>query len=126
MSIDLTPMLTVRDAKALVEFYKKAFGAVELSRLATPSGQLIVELAIEGQRFYAVDENEAAFNVSPASLGGTTVRLSLVVDDPDALWERAIAAGATVVFEIGDQPYGMRQGRVADPSGHHWLIGKDL
>jgi PhnB protein len=126
MSIDLTPMLTVRDAKALVEFYKTAFGAVELSRLATPSGQLIVELAIEGQRFYAVDENEAAFNVSPASLGGTTVRLSLVVDDPDALWERAIAAGATVVFEIGDQPYGMRQGRVADPSGHHWLIGKDL
>jgi PhnB protein len=126
MKTELTPMLTVRDAKSLVEFYRTAFGAVELSRLATPTGQLIVELAIDGQRFYAVDENTAALNTSPASAGATTVRLSLVVDDPDALWERAIAAGATVVFPIGDQPYGMRQGRVADPAGHHWLIGKNL
>lgn len=126
MKTELTPMLTVRDAKSLVEFYRKAFGAIELSRLATPTGQLIVELAIDGQRFYAVDENTAALNTSPASAGATTVRLSLVVDDPDALWERAIAAGATVVFPIGDQPYGMRQGRVADPAGHHWLIGKNL
>jgi PhnB protein len=126
MKTELTPMLTVRDAKSLVEFYRKAFGAVELSRLATPTGQLIVELDIDGQRFYAVDENTAALNTSPASAGATTVRLSLVVDDPDALWERAIAAGATVVFPIGDQPYGMRQGRVADPAGHHWLIGKNL
>ena len=54
---------------------------------------------------------------------GTLRRL---VDDPDALAERAIAAGATVVFPIADQPYGMRQGRIADPSGHHWLIGKPL
>jgi PhnB protein len=126
MKTELTPMLTVRDAKSLVEFYRTAFGAVELSRLATPTGQLIVELAIDGQCFYAVDENTAALNTSPASAGATTVRLSLVVDDPDALWERAIAAGATVVFPIGDQPYGMRQGRVADPAGHHWLIGKNL
>ena len=126
MKTELTPMLTVRDAKSLVEFYRKAFGAIELSRLATPTGQLIVELDIDGQRFYAVDENTAALNTSPASAGATTVRLSLVVDDPDALWERAIAAGATVVFPIGDQPYGMRQGRVADPAGHHWLIGKNL
>ena len=64
--------------------------------------------------------------MSPAALSGTSVRISLVVDEPDALWNRAIAAGATVVFPIGDQPYGMRQGRIADPAGHHWLIGKYL
>ena len=67
-----------------------------------------------------------AFNLSPQTLKGTSVRLNLVVADPDALTARALAAGATVVFPIADQPYGMRQGRVADPYGHHWLIGKPL
>lgn len=123
---ELTPMLTVSDARAAVDFYKTAFGATEVSRQTTPSGQLIVELSLAGERFFAVDENPAAHNVSPATLRGTSVRLSLVVDDPDALWERAVAAGARVVFPIADQPYGMRQGRVADPAGHHWLIGKPL
>lgn len=124
--VEITPMLTVNDARALVDFYKKAFGATELSRQSTPSGQLIVEMSIEGERFYAVDENRAAFNVSPATLGGTTARMSLIVRDPDAVMARAIAAGGKVVFPIADQPYGMRQGRIADPSGHHWLIGKWL
>lgn len=119
-------MLTVNDAATLVDFYKKAFGATELSRQSTPSGQLIVEMSVGGERFYAVDENRAALNVSPATLGGTTARMSLIVPDPDALMERAIAAGGKVVFPIADQPYGMRQGRIADPSGHHWLIGKWL
>jgi PhnB protein len=119
-------MLTVKDARAVVEFYKRAFGAREISRQSAPTGQLIIEMSIGDERFYAVDENPAAFNVSPVSLGGTSARISLVVDDPDALWEQAVAAGAKIVFPIADQPYGMRQGRVADPSGHHWLIGKDL
>ena len=125
-SMKLTPLLTVKDARGIVEFYKKAFGAVERSRQSTPSGQFIIEMSIEGNAFYAVDENPAAFNVSPTTLGGTTVRLSLIVDDPDAAAERAVAAGATIVFPVGDQPYGMRQGRIADPAGHHWLIGKPL
>ena len=72
------------------------------------------------------DENPDAFNVAPRSLGGTTVRINLLVDDPDDVAARAIAAGATEVFPVGDQPYGFRQGRVADPDGHHWLIGKPL
>jgi PhnB protein len=123
---ELTPMLTVKNAGDVVAFYKEAFGARELSRQSTPTGQLIIELAIGDERFYAVDENRAAFNVSPSTLGGTSVRMSLVVDDPDAVWERAIAAGGKIVFPIGDQPYGMRQGRIADPEGHQWLIGKVL
>lgn len=83
-------------------------------------------MEIDGQSFFVVDENPPALNLSPQALGGTTVRISLVVDDPDAATARALAAGASEVFPLADQPYGMRQGRVQDPYGHHWLIGKPL
>ncbi len=122
----ITPMLTVRGAAAAIAFYERAFGALELSRLTTPTGQIVAEMSIEGDHFFAVDENPAAFNLSPETLGGTSVRMSLVVDDPDTVARRAIAAGATEIFPMADQPYGMRQGRVQDPHGHHWLIGKHL
>jgi PhnB protein len=124
--IELTPFLTVKNARVIVEFYKRAFGAIELSRQSTPSGQFIIEMSIDGERFYAVDENPSAFNVSPTTLGGTSVRMSLIVEDPDAVAERAVAAGGKLIFPVADQPYGMRQGRIADPAGHHWLIGKNL
>ncbi len=67
-----------------------------------------------------VDENPHAFNLSPLTLGGTSVRMSLIVDEPDEVTQRALTAGATVVFPTADQPYGLRQGRVEDPYGHHW------
>jgi PhnB protein len=124
--VELTPFLTVKDARAVVEFYKKAFGATEVSRQSTPAGQFIIEMSLEGERFYAVDENPAGFNLSPTTLGGTSVRMSLIVADPDGFAARAVAAGAKIIFPIADQPYGMRQGRIADPEGHHWLIGKPL
>lgn len=119
-------MLTVRDAARAIDFYAAAFGAREISRHATPTGQIVAEMSIAESRLFVVDENPDAFNNGPQTLGGTTVRLSLVVDDPDAWTARAMAAGATEVFPVEDQPYGMRQGRVADPFGHHWLIGRDL
>jgi PhnB protein len=119
-------MLTVKNAVAAVDFYGAAFDAVEQERFTAPTGHVVAELAIDGLRFFVVDENPDAFNVSPASLGGTTVRMNLIVDDPDATAAKAIAAGATEVFPVSDQPYGLRQGRVADPDGHHWLIGKPL
>ena len=122
----LTPMLTVKNAAQAIEFYEKAFGAREASRLTTPTGQIVAEMSFDGQAFFVVDENTRAFNVSPKSVGGTTVRISLIVDDPDALAARATAAGATEVFPMQDQSYGLRQGRVEDPYGHHWLIGKPL
>ena len=124
--VELTPFLTVKNARVIVEFYKQAFGAIELSRQSSPSGQFVIEMSLEGERFYAVDENPAGFNLSPTTLGGTTVRMSLIVEDPDAVADRAVAAGGRIVFPIADQPYGMRQGRIADPEGHHWLIGKPL
>jgi PhnB protein len=119
-------MLTVRSAAEAVEFYKKAFGASEVSRAKTPTGQIVAEMSIEERAFFVVEENPQAFNLSPKALGGTTVRISLIVNDPDEVTRRALAAGAVVVFPIADQPYGLRQGRVEDPYGHHWLIGKPL
>lgn len=119
-------MLTVHDAAAAIEFYIVAFDVRELSRQVTPTGQIVAEISIGESRLFVVDENPQAFNNSPKTLGGTTVRLSLIVDDPDAWAARAIAAGATEVFPVADQPYGMRQGRVEDPFGHHWLLGRDL
>jgi len=121
----IQPVLTCRDAPAAVEFYRLAFGATELSRTETPNG-IVAELEIEGARFMVVEEVPAAFNLSPATLGGTSVRVHLNVDDPDAVAARAVAEGASEVFPIADQPYGLRQGRIADPFGHHWLIGRPL
>ena len=108
-------MLTVKDANAAIQFYGHAFAAVEESRFTTPTGQVVAELRIDGLRFFVVDENPEAFNVSPTALGGTTVRINLVVDDPDATTATALRAGAVEIFPVADQPYGMRQGRIADP-----------
>jgi PhnB protein len=122
----ILPFLTVKDASRAIDFYKEAFGAEELARLETPNGQIVAELAIDGAPFNVVDESPEGHNLSPETLGGTSVRVDLVVSDPDAVAERAVAAGAQVLFPIGDQPYGWRQGRVIDPFGHHWLIGTPL
>src|SRR5438046_1787649 len=94
----LTPMLTVKDAGAAIAFYRDAFGAVEESRVTAPTGQVVAELAIDGLPFFVVDENPAAFNLSPSSLDGTTVRMNLIVDDPDAVAARAVGAGASEIF----------------------------
>jgi PhnB protein len=126
MGSSITAMLTVTDAAAAMEFYSRAFDAVETERVTSPTGQIIARMTIEGNEFYVVDENPAGFNLSPETLGGTTVRLNLIVTDPDEVAARAIQAGATEIFPVSDQPYGMRQGRVGDPFGHHWLIGKPL
>jgi PhnB protein len=122
----LTPMLTVTDAPAAVDFYGRAFHATEHSRFQAPTGHIVADMSIHGHHFFVVDENPRAFNLSPETLEGTSVRMNLIVDNPDAVMAEAIAAGATEVFPMGDQSYGLRQGRVADPFGHHWLIGTPL
>jgi PhnB protein len=123
---ELTPMLTVRNAAAAVDFYCRVLDAEELSRLQAPTGQLVIEVSVQGNRFFVVDENPSAENLSPKALGGTTVRLNLIVDDPDALADRMVNSGGRLIFPVADQPYGLRQGRVADPEGHHWLLGRPL
>jgi PhnB protein len=83
-------------------------------------------MAILEARFRVADEAPEAATPSPEALGGTTVRINLLVPDPDVVSERAVAAGAVQIAPVADQPYGLRQGRLADPFGHHWLIGTPL
>jgi PhnB protein len=122
----ITPVLTVRSAAAAIRFYEQALGAVEVYRESYPGGAITAELAIEEARFRVADEAPQANNFSPDSLNGTSVRLNLLVADPDALVERASACGAVVVAPVVDHDFGLRQGRIADPFGHHWLIGRPL
>ena len=122
----ITPVLTVGDAAEAIAFYHQAFGADELYRNTYPDGRIVVEMAIEGARFRVADEAPESSNLSPKTLGGTTVRINLLVGDPDRLAKRAVANGATQIAPIAEQSYGLRQGRFADPYGHHWLIGRAL
>jgi len=122
----IAPNLSVRNGPRAVDFYKRAFGATELSRITNPDGELVAEMSIDGARFFVADEAPEHKNFSPESLSGSTVRIDLLVADPDAVHRRALAAGATEVFPVADQRFGYRMGRVVDPFGHHWLIGKPL
>ena len=119
----LYPFLAVRDVDAAIDFYAEAFGATVTERLEAPGGGPVVAvLEIAGMPFGIATEAPDLGTPSPETVGATTVRVSLHVDDPDAAAARAIAAGATEMFPVADQPYGLRQGRVVDPFGHHWLI----
>ena len=94
-------------------------------RIDSEAGEVVARLAVDGAEFWVADESPEHLNFSPESLGGGTVRMVLVVDDPDAAFQRAVGAGATAVHEVADE-YGWRLGRIADPFGHHWEIGKPL
>ncbi len=118
----LYPFLAVGDADAAIVFYADAFGATVRERVEAPGGAVVAVLEIDGMPFGVATEAPALGTPSPQSVGATTVRVSLHVDDPDAVAARAVAAGATEMFPVADQPYGLRQGRVVDPFGHHWLI----
>ena len=122
----IAPMLSVRDGAKAVEFYKAAFGAEELFRVESPDGAVVAQLSVGDSGFWVADESPANQNFSPVTLGGSTARMVMIVDDPDAVFDRAISAGGTVVWPVADQDYGWRVGRLADPFGHHWEIGKPL
>lgn len=123
----ITPVLTVRNAVQAVDFYKRALGAEEVYRNTYPDGKIVAEMTVGDARFRVADEAPEASNLSPHALDGTSVRLNLLVADPDGLADRAIANGAVQVSPVADQAsYGLRQGRLADPYGHHWLVGRPL
>lgn len=123
--IAVVPMLSVRHGTSAIEFYKIAFGARELFRVDNEMGEVVARLAVGRAEFWLADESPAHGNFSPETLGGGTVRLLLILEEPEAAFERAVAAGATVVWPVGDQ-HGWRVGRVVDPFGHHWEICKPL
>jgi len=124
LSTSLAPWLSVRGSLEAVEFYKVAFGAVEVFRLG--DGESVVSrLAVGVSEFWVGDESPEHGNFSPQSLDGTSIRLVFTVDDPDSVFAQAVGAGATQVFPVSEE-HGWRTGRVVDPYGHHWEIGRPI
>ena len=125
VATQITPMLSVRRGAKAVDFYKAAFGAEEAFRLDDESGAVVARLSVEGAEFWVADESPENKNFSPETIGGGSVRMVLTVDDPKAVFDKAMAAGATEVWPVSEQ-YGWLLGRIVDPYGHHWEIGKPL
>ncbi len=120
----ITVTLSVRNGARAVDFYKEAFGAQELHRVED-GGAVVAQLSVSGAEFWVADEAPAHQNFSPETLGGCSVRMLLIVEDPDLVCVRAIAAGATQVMPVGED-FGWRLGRILDPFGHHWEIGRPV
>jgi PhnB protein len=125
IATSIAPWLSVRNSARAVEFYKSAFGAIEVFRLDGEGGSVVARLSVEGAEFWLGEESPEHKNFSPQSLDGGTVRMILTVTDPDAFFARAVAAGATAVHPVSED-YGWRLGRVVDPYGHHWEICRPL
>ena len=119
---NIAPWLSVKNATEALAYYKAAFEAVELERLDDDAGDVIVaQLSIHGAHFWIQTDPES----SPDARRPSSVRMILSVDDPDAVFTAAVAAGATEVTPISED-HGWRVGRIADPSGYHWEIGRRL
>jgi len=125
VSCSIAPWLSVRNGSEAAEFYKAAFGAIEAFRLEDSDGSVVARLAVNGAEFWVSDESPEHGNFSPESLGGATVRMILTIPDPDTVFSRAIEAGATQVAPMSEE-HGWRVGRVSDPYGHHWEIGRPI
>jgi len=121
----IVPLLSVRRGARAIAFYEAAFGAEELYRIESEDGAVVAQLAVKGAEFWLADESPEHLNYSPESLGGGSVRMLLIVEDPDAAFRRAVAAGAAEVWPVRNE-HGWRVGRIVDPFGHHWEIGKPL
>jgi PhnB protein len=123
----ITPLLRVKNAAEAIEWYKRALGAQEISRALGPGGLVWhAELQIGDSRFMLTDEFPEWGQLGPASLGGTAVNLHVYVEDADALFNGAVAAGATVTMPIEDAFWGDRYGKVLDPYGHDWAFATHL
>lgn len=123
----VTPSLVVADGAKAIEFYKKAFGAQEIYRFAAPDGSIMHAVVQIGNSMIMLgDEMEGPGGRSPRTIGGTPVSLFIYQDNVDALWRRAVDAGAKVVQPLADQFWGDRGGCVEDPSGHQWWLAQHV
>lgn len=125
------PHLIVSNGVAALEFYKQVLGAEEGDNMMAPDGKRLLhgELVLDGHKFFVSDEfseSEGGTCKSPQTLGGTDVRITLQVDDADALVNRAVAAGARVLMPVQDMFWGARYGKIVDPFGHEWGINQQL
>jgi PhnB protein len=117
----------VKNVAAAIDFYRAAFGAVEVFRKSNSDGSVhVVEMTLGGALFHVHEERADAGQLSPESLHATTSQFEVLADDPDALFDMAVSAGGTVISAMQDYDYGYRQGVLADPFGHQWLIEKKI
>jgi PhnB protein len=125
--VGIQPQLSVRRGRAAVEFYRTAFGAEEIYRVGGTDDEpsVVSQLVVGGAAFWVADESPEHDNFSPESVGGSTTRMLLIVDDPAAVLQQAMAAGASQVRPVTEE-YGWLLGRIEDPFGHHWEIGRPL
>jgi PhnB protein len=123
ISCTIVPWLTVRNGEQALRFYHEAFGATVVYRLEDPGAGVVARLSVDGAEFWLSDGQPDESD--PESLGGGSVRMILTVGDPDAVFARVLAAGATEVFPVGEG-HGWRLGRLVDPFGLHWEIGHPL
>jgi PhnB protein len=126
----IIPHLIVNDGATALAFYAAAFGAEETERMTTPDGRLMHgELRFAGHRLFVSDEfseSEGGTCRAPHTLGGTGVRITLEVDDADAVAKRAVAAGALLLMPVADMFWGGRYGKVRDPFGHEWGLNQQV
>ncbi len=124
----ITPYLQVKSTADAIAWYEQVFQAKEIrARLIAPDGTCMnAEIEIEGTRIMLADEMPGVGSMSPETLRGTSMVLDLHVADADAVFQRALDAGAESVFPLADQFYGDRSGRIRDPFGHHWIIATHL
>jgi len=121
----ITATLSVRNGARAVDWYKEAFGAIELYRVEADDGAVVAQLSVQGADFWIADESTEHLNFSPESLGGCSVRMLLIVEDPDAICRQSVAAGARQVAPVSED-FGWRLGRIVDPFGHHWEVGRQV
>jgi PhnB protein len=130
MSQAVTPYLTVSNAAAAIDFYKKAFGAEEIVRHAAPDGKRLMHahLKVLGMDLMLSDDfpEHMGRSRTPEAFGGSPVTLHLQTDDVNTLWGNALAAGAKVTMPLADQFWGDRYGQFTDPFGHAWSAGQTL
>lgn len=119
----ITPYMTIRDASDAIDFYREAFGATETFRWADPDGRIRhAEIMLGDSPIMLTDEAPDFGMAGPLSFGGSPIHMFLYVEDVDALFERAIAAGATELMPVEDSEDGDRRGGITDPFGHVWYI----
>jgi PhnB protein len=122
----VTPMLAIRNADQALEWYKAAFNAEELYRLTDSNGKIAhAELKIK-DCILMIAEEQLDYNISPETLGGTSIIMNIYVPDVDKTVDVALEHGAKLIFPVNDQFYGDRAGRIRDPFGHMWIISTHL
>lgn len=121
----IEPWLSVGNSAKAGTFYKKAFGAIETYRMETPGGGLVLKLSVEGAEFWVSGQSTDTEEANASNVKQEVVKMILTTENPDAVFEQAIKAGAKEVFPVGED-FGWRLGRLSDPFGLDWEIGKPL